>query len=77
MQEGHELLHLQMNSVITSHKLTKMVLTPSIIRMVHRLAEIDEMPKGLKIANRADLILFDSAWIAGVDYDVTIARPTL
>jgi hypothetical protein len=37
--------------------------------MVHRLAEIDEMPKGLKIANRADLILFDSAWIAGVDYD--------
>jgi hypothetical protein len=61
IQEGHELLHLQMNSVITRHKLTKMVLTPSIIRMVHRLAEIDEMPKGLKIANRADLILFDSA----------------
>jgi hypothetical protein len=37
--------------------------------MVHQLSEIDEMPKGLKIANRADLILFDSAWIAGVDYD--------
>jgi hypothetical protein len=27
------------------------------------------MPKGLKIANRGDLILFDSAWIAGVNYD--------
>jgi hypothetical protein len=46
-----------------------MVLTPSIILMVHRLAELDEMPTGLKIANRGDLILFDSAWIAGVDYN--------
>jgi hypothetical protein len=69
IQEGHELLHLPTNSVITRRKLTKMVLTPSIIRMVHRLAELDEMPKGLKIANRGDIILFDSAWIAGVDYD--------
>jgi hypothetical protein len=69
IQEGHELLHLQTNGVIKRRKLTKMVLTPSIIRMVHQPAEIDEMPKGLKIANRGDLILFDSAWIAGVDYD--------
>ena len=30
------------------------------------------MPKGLKIANRANVILFDSAWIAGVDYDETL-----
>jgi hypothetical protein len=30
------------------------------------------MPKGLKIANRADVLLFDSAWIAGVDYDVEL-----
>jgi hypothetical protein len=37
--------------------------------MVHRLAELDGMPKGLKIANRASQVLFDSAWIAGVDYD--------
>jgi hypothetical protein len=38
--------------------------------MVHKLAELDGMPKGLKIANRANQILFDSAWmIAGVDYD--------
>jgi hypothetical protein len=69
IQEGHELLHLPTNSVIKRRKLTKIVLTPSIIRMVHRLAEIDNMPKGLKIANRADIIIFNSAWIAGVDYD--------
>jgi hypothetical protein len=62
-------MNLQTNSVIKRRTMTKMVLTPSIIKMVHRLVEIDEMPKGLKIANRADLILFDSAWIAGVDYD--------
>jgi hypothetical protein len=38
--------------------------------MVHKLAELDGMPKGLKIANRgANQIIFDSAWIAGVDYD--------
>jgi hypothetical protein len=37
--------------------------------MVHKLADLNGMPKGLKIANRANQILFDSAWIAGVDYD--------
>jgi hypothetical protein len=68
-QGGHELLHLQTNDVVKRRKLTKAVVTPSIIKMVHKLAEIDGMPKGLKIANRANQILFDSAWIAGVDYD--------
>jgi hypothetical protein len=62
IQSGHELLHLQTNSVIKRRKMTKMVLTPRIIKMVHRLAEIDEIPG-------ADLIVFDSASIAGVDYD--------
>jgi hypothetical protein len=37
--------------------------------MVHCLAALDHVPKGLKIANRANQVLFDSAWIAGVDYD--------
>jgi hypothetical protein len=37
--------------------------------MVHRLAELDGMPQGLKIQSRTNQILFDSAWIAGVDYD--------
>eukprot|EP00957_Ditylum_brightwellii_P126266 9626292-Ditylum_brightwellii.AAC.1 len=30
---------------------------------------MDNMPKGLKITNRAGIILFDSASIAGVEYD--------
>jgi hypothetical protein len=60
---------LQTNDVVKRRKLTKAVVTLSIIKMVHKLAELDGMPKGLKIANRANQILFDSAWIAGVDYD--------
>jgi len=48
---------------------TPMVLTPSIIKQVHKIAEMDNMPKGLKILNRAGIIIFDSASIAGVDYD--------
>jgi hypothetical protein len=27
------------------------------------------MPRGLKITNRANQMIFNSAWIAGVDYD--------
>ena len=46
-----------------------MVLTPSITKQVHKITEMDNMPKGLKITNRAGIILFNSASIAGVDYD--------
>jgi hypothetical protein len=34
---------------------------------VHALAELDKMPAGLKITNRTNHVIFDSAWIAGVD----------
>jgi hypothetical protein len=30
---------------------------------------MDKMSKGLKISSRTNQVLFDSAWIAGVDYD--------
>jgi hypothetical protein len=68
-QGGHELLHLQTNKVVKRRKLTKIPITPSIIKQVHALAVLDDMPEGLKIQNRANNIIFDSAWIAGVDYD--------
>ena len=68
-QGGHELLHLQTNQVIKRRNLTPAVVTPNIIKMVHGLAHVDNMPRGLKIHNRTDQVLFDSAWIAGVDYD--------
>jgi uncharacterized membrane-anchored protein len=33
------------------------------------MANHDKMPSGFKITNKAGLILHDSSWIAGVDYD--------
>jgi hypothetical protein len=68
-QGGHELLHLPTNKVIKRRNLTKVPITSSIIKQVHALAELDEMPRGLKITNRANQVVFKSAWIAGVDYD--------
>jgi len=49
--------------------ITPVPITPAIIKQVHDLAEQDGMPKGLKIMNRTGHVLYDSAWIAGVDYD--------
>jgi hypothetical protein len=68
-QGGHDLLHLQTNRMITRRHVTPIPITPVIIKMVHRIAEQDGMPKGLKITNRTRQVLYDSTWIAGVDYD--------
>eukprot|EP00957_Ditylum_brightwellii_P202988 15332738-Ditylum_brightwellii.AAC.1 len=46
-----------------------MPLTQSIIVQVLKLAELDKIPKGFKLQNKTDSVLFDSAWITGVDYD--------
>ena len=46
-----------------------MTMTPSIIKQVHKLSELDKMPYGLKITNRAGIVLIDSATVAGVDYN--------
>ena len=68
-QGGHELLHLQTNQVVKRRNLTPAVVTPTIVKMVHRLAEQDQMPQGLKTENRTNQVLFDSTWIAGVVYN--------
>ena len=68
-QGGHELLHLQTNSLITRRTVTPVPITPAIINQVHALAQQENMPEGLKISNRTGQLFYDSAWIAGVDYD--------
>jgi hypothetical protein len=68
-QGGHILLHLPTGRRIIRRKVTPIPITPSIIRQVHRMAENEDMPEGLKISNRYGEVLFDSTWIAGVDYD--------
>ena len=69
VQGGHELLHLPTNSLITRRTITPLPLTPAIMNQVHALAVQENMPDGLKIANRTGQLFYDSAWIAGVDYD--------
>ena len=68
-QGGHELLHLQTNRVITRQRITRVPITPSVIKQVRAIAHMEDMPKGIKIKNRNNNILFDSSLTAGVDYD--------
>lgn len=68
-QGGHECLHLQSNRIVLRRCITPIPITPSVIARVHALADQDGIPEGLKIQNRLGTILYDSAWIAGVDYD--------
>jgi hypothetical protein len=59
-----------MNHIITCHCITPIpILQAAIIKMVHCIAKKDGMPKGLKITNCTGPVLYDSTWIAGVDYD--------
>ena len=68
-QGGHELLHLQTNRIIIRRKVTPIPITPAVIRQINHIAEQEGMPEGLKIMNRYGEVLYDSTWIAGVDYD--------
>jgi hypothetical protein len=68
-QGGHELLHLGTGHVIMHRNVTPIPLTQHVIDLVHAMAERDGMPNGLKIENKAGLVLYNSSWIAGVDYD--------
>jgi hypothetical protein len=44
-------------------------MTKNVIDLVHTLANNDNMTNGLKIETKTSHILYDSSWIAGVDYD--------
>jgi len=68
-QGGRELLHLGTNRVIKRRRVTENPITPAVIKLVHEIAKKENMPKGLKIMNRKNVILFDTAWTAGVEYD--------
>jgi hypothetical protein len=55
--------------MITRHCIPPIPITPAIIKMIHRIAEKDGMPKGLKITNHTEQVLYNSTWIVVVDYD--------
>ena len=66
-QGGHELLHLPTNKIIIRRNITPMPITKAIVNTVETIAKNEGMPSGLKIVSKTDNILYDSAWIAGVD----------
>ena len=68
-QGDHRLLHLQINKVVKWGNLTKITITHSIIKQVHALANLDNIPQVLKTKNLANSVIFDSAWISGVYYE--------
>ena len=74
-QGGHELLHIPTGKIITRSKISAIPMTQAVIDAVHKLADLDGAPKGLKIVGRNQTILWDSAWSAGVDYDPTTFEP--
>ena len=67
-QGGHNIQHLQTDSAITRNRVAPAPITPKTINQVHSIADREGMPSGMKIANIIRLVLYDSAWIAGVDY---------
>ena len=67
-QGVHEFLHLQTNSVVTRNRVTPAPITPTIINQVHSINDREGMTSGIKISNITALVLYDSAWIAVVDY---------
>jgi hypothetical protein len=69
IQGGHEVLHLPTNKIVKRQYITPSPITPSIIKQVHDIAIMENMPEGLKIKNKTGNLLYDHAWIAGVDYD--------
>ena len=68
-QGGHECLHLPTNRIITRSKVTLIPITTGVINQIRTIATQEGMPEGLKIINKYDIVLYDSAWIAGVDYE--------
>ena len=71
MQEEHKLLHLLPNKVIKIRACTKVPINDSIVDQSYALEVRDKMPKSLKLHNKINILLFDSAWIIGMDYNET------
>jgi hypothetical protein len=67
LQGGHELLHLATGRVITRRSVTVIPMTTSVIKSIEDMATAEGM-KTLQLMTKSGRILYDSTWIAGVDY---------
>jgi len=67
-QGGHEILHLPTYKIMSRSFCTKIPMTKQVIDHVSTIGSKQGIPTGLKIENRYKTTLYDSDWIAGVDY---------
>ncbi len=68
-QGGHDVMNLATGRLNHRRRFHPSPITPQVIDTVHKLAALGHMPPGLKLTTRTGNILYDSALIAGVDYD--------
>ena len=66
-QGGHELLNLLTGRVITRRKVTIIPMPTTVIKAVEDMAASDGI-KSLQLKTKSGSILYDSTWIAGVDF---------
>ena len=69
MQGRHDCLHLPTNRVVTCATVTPIPITAGVMVQVATMANQERMPTGLKIINRYQVVLYDSTWIPGVDFE--------
>ncbi len=65
-QGGHELMDLSTGRTINRNRVTPVAITKQVIEQVEKMAEKEQMPKGLKVETKRGAVLYDAAWIAGV-----------
>lgn len=68
-QGGHEILDLRTERIITRRHVTPIPITQNVIDIVHAMATRHNMTAGIKVQTKAGITLYDSTWIAGVDYE--------
>jgi len=69
-QGGHQVLDLSTGRTRERPIVHKIPVTEHVIQRVNALAKRQHMPMGLKVQAKDNTVLYDSAWIAGVDYSV-------
>ena len=67
-RNGWYLLDLKTGRVIERMNVTKVPVTDLVIKTVEQLAKKDGM-QGLNLRTKTNEVLFDSAWLAGVDFE--------
>jgi hypothetical protein len=67
----HKILNLATGEVIRRRQVTMIPMSQHVIDTVQKLAEMEQMPDGLKMTSTSGVTLFDSSWIPGVHMEET------